>query len=120
MSTDANTKTWLTVAKLSMRLGRRHLSRYSSIKSRHDFTQRQLMACLILRAYTKTTYRGIIELLAVSGELRAALGLSKLPHYVESFISALKRTTGSTLNARREKSLFIEAAFRVLAYALRR
>jgi transposase len=81
MSTDAKTKTLLTVAKLSMRLGRRRLSRYSSIKSRHDFTQRQLMACLILRAYTKTTYRGIIELLAVSGELRAALGLSKLPHY---------------------------------------
>jgi len=47
-----------------------------------DFTQRQLMACLILRAYLKTTYRGVLELLAVSSNLREALGLGdKLPHY---------------------------------------
>lgn len=48
----------------------------------HDFTQRQLMACLILRAYLKTTYRGVLELLSVSPQLRAVLGLGeKLPHY---------------------------------------
>lgn len=40
------------------------------------------MACLILRAYTKTTYRGILELLSVSPSLRQELGLQdKLPHY---------------------------------------
>jgi len=40
------------------------------------------MACLILRAYTKTTYRGILELLAVSPSLRQELALTdKLPHY---------------------------------------
>jgi len=39
---------------------------------------------------------------------------------VESFISGLKRTTGSMLAAREKSSLFVEAAFRVLAYALRR
>ncbi len=39
---------------------------------------------------------------------------------VESFMSGLKRTTGSMLNARFEPSLFTEAALRVLAYALRR
>ena len=37
------------VAQLSMRLGSRHLADYDSIKSRHDFTQRQLMACLIVK-----------------------------------------------------------------------
>lgn len=40
--------------------------------------------------------------------------------HVESFISGLKRTTGSTLSARSERSLFTEAAIRVLAYAIRR
>jgi hypothetical protein len=40
--------------------------------------------------------------------------------HVESFISALKRTTGSTLLARKESCLFQEAALRVLTYALRR
>ena len=39
---------------------------------------------------------------------------------VESFMSALKRTTGSSLAARNERCLFVEAALRVLAYAIRR
>lgn len=70
------------MAALSMRLGSRHLADYGANTSRHDFTQRQLMACLILRAYTKTTYRGVLELLAVSPSLRQELGLGdKLPHY---------------------------------------
>jgi hypothetical protein len=49
------------VAALSMQLGARHLADYGANTSRHDFTQRQLMACLVLRAYTKTTYRGVLE-----------------------------------------------------------
>ena len=70
------------VAALAMRLGARHLADYGATRSRHDFTQRQLMACLILRAYLKTTYRGVLELLSVSPSLRAELGLQdKLPHY---------------------------------------
>jgi len=70
------------VAELAMKLGGRHLADYGATRSRHDFTQRQLMACLILRAYLKTTYRGVLELLAVSPKLREALGLQeKLPHY---------------------------------------
>jgi len=70
------------VAELAMKLGGKHLADYGSARSRHDFMQRQLMACLILRAYLKTTYRGVLELLAVSPNLRAALGLpDKLPHY---------------------------------------
>ena len=70
------------VADLAMQLGGRHLADYGATRSRHDFTQRQLMSCLILRAYLKTTYRGVLELLAVSPSLRGCLGLSeKLPHY---------------------------------------
>jgi len=70
------------VAELAMKLGRRHLADYGAARSRHDFTQRQLMTCLILRAYLKTTYRGVLEFLAVSPTLRAVLGLQdKLPHY---------------------------------------
>ena len=39
---------------------------------------------------------------------------------VESFFSALKRTMGSALSARRPNQMVAEAAIRVLAYALRR
>ena len=38
------------VAEMAMRLGQRHLADYGATRSRHDFTQRQLMSCLILRA----------------------------------------------------------------------
>lgn len=70
------------VAEMAMQLGGKHLADFGATRSRHDFTQRQLMSCLILRAYLKTTYRGVLELLAVSPSLRRCLGLSeKLPHY---------------------------------------
>jgi hypothetical protein len=39
---------------------------------------------------------------------------------METFFSALKRTMGSALRARRPKQMLAEAAVRVLAYALRR
>src|ERR1700684_2143004 len=70
------------VAELAMRLSQPHLADYGATTSRHDFTQRQLMSCLILRAYLKTTYRGVLDLLAASQSLRAVRGLEdKLPHY---------------------------------------
>jgi len=70
------------VAQLAMTLSQRHLADYGATRSRHDFTQRQLMSCLILRAYFKTTYRGVLEMLTISPALRQHLGLSeKLPHF---------------------------------------
>src|SRR5258707_14126680 len=70
------------VAELAMKLSQRHLADYGATRSRHDFTQRQLLTCLILRAYLKTTYRGVLDLLAASATLRERLGLTeKLPHF---------------------------------------
>lgn len=70
------------VAELAMRLSHPYLAEYGATRSRHDFTQRQLMSCLILRAYLKTTYRGVLDVLAASAALRERLGLTdKLPHY---------------------------------------
>jgi hypothetical protein len=60
------------VARLAMKLGREHVSDCGAVTSRKDFTQRQLMACLVLRAYLKTTYRGVIEFLETSERLRAS------------------------------------------------
>lgn len=70
------------IAEMAMRLSGRYLADYGANTSRHDFTQRQLMTCLILRVYLKTTYRGVLDLLAVSPPLREQMGLSeKLPHF---------------------------------------
>lgn len=80
------TNVLLEVASLSLRVARRFAADYSHPKSPKKFTQPQLLACLVLRAYLKTTYRGVVEVLEVSDSLRARLGLGRLPHY-----STLKR-----------------------------
>ena len=70
------------VTQLAMQLGQQHLAPYGSVKSRHDFTQRQLMSCLILKAYLKTSCRGLIDTLQGHSVLRRVLGMEeKLPHY---------------------------------------
>lgn len=53
----------VAVAKFSMRLAGKYMQPYSCNRSRHTYAQPQLMTCLILRAYLKTTYRGIIDIL---------------------------------------------------------
>ena len=70
------------IVALAMKLGRKHLEPYGATTSRHDFTQPQLMACLVLKVYLKTTYRGVVDFLEGHGGLRRVLGLEgKLPHY---------------------------------------
>ncbi|WP_437200841.1 hypothetical protein [Planctomicrobium sp. SH664] len=64
-----------------MRIGRQYVASYSHLKGPHKFTQEQLLTCLILRAYLKTTYRGVIEFLEVSETLQQRIGLKTLPHY---------------------------------------
>src|SRR4051794_36047751 len=73
--------TLVAVASLSMRLAAKYMQPYSCAKSPHKFIQSQLMTCLILRAYLKSTYRGIVEILDASEKLRHTLGLTELPHY---------------------------------------
>jgi hypothetical protein len=78
------------VAEMAMELSRPYLADYGAVRSRHDFTQRQLLSCLVLKAYLKTTYRGLIEILKVSDRLRECLGLTrKLPHF-----TALQKFSG--------------------------
>ena len=78
---NATQNTLLEVARLSMRLSGRYMQPYSHPKSPKKFTQAQLMTCLILRAYLKTTYRGVIEVLDASEKLQKCLGLRRVPHY---------------------------------------
>ena len=75
------TKSPLALAKQTMRIAQAALPEYSSLYSRHDFTQHQLFTILVLRQFLKTDYRGIIQMLADFSDLRKALGLKKIPHY---------------------------------------
>jgi hypothetical protein len=69
----------LDVARFALVACRRHLADYSCPKSKHTYTQPQLLACLVLKELKDLTYRGAAELLDASDALRAVLGLSRVP-----------------------------------------
>ena len=75
------TKSPRAVAQEALRLAQDALPPYSATRSRKDFTQHQLFAVLALKTFFKTDYRGIAQLLTDLGDLRADLGLTKVPHY---------------------------------------
>ena len=54
---------------------------YSSRFSRHDFTLAQHFACLVLKSFFRTDYRGIVAILTDLPELCAALELTRVPHF---------------------------------------
>jgi len=57
------------------------LPTYSSRFSRKDFTLAQHFACLVLKSFFRTDYRGVAAILADLPELCRALGLRKVPHF---------------------------------------
>ncbi len=69
------------VAREALRLAEESLPPYSAVRSRKDYTQHQLFAILALKTFLKTDYRGVTQFLADFAELRADLGLTKVPHY---------------------------------------
>jgi Transposase DDE domain len=60
---------------------RRALPAYSHRNSPKTFTQHQLFACLVLRNFLRTDYRGLVAHLADNQGLVATLELKKIPHY---------------------------------------
>jgi hypothetical protein len=75
------TKSPRAVAREALRLAQGALPAYSSKFSRKDFTQHQLFACLALKTFFKTDYRGVAQMLHDFAELRQELGLEAVPHY---------------------------------------
>lgn len=80
-TTRPMSKSPMAVARWAMEIGQAALPRYSSEYSPHLYTLAQLFACLVLRQFFKTDYRGLIDLLKDLPELRNVLQLEKVPHY---------------------------------------
>src|SRR6266550_239021 len=69
------------VALEALATAREALPAYSSPFSRHDFTLCQHFACLVLKSFFRTDYRGIVAILADCSDLREELKLTKVPHF---------------------------------------
>ena len=75
------TKSPTELARIAHQAAKDAVPLYSSAKSRKDYTQAQLFAILVLKAFFKTDYRGIVQLLEELSDLRLALELKKTPHH---------------------------------------
>ena len=70
-----------SVAKAALVAAQRVLPFYTHPNSPKKFTQHQLFACLVLKNFLKTDYRGLVAHLADHSELREVLRLRSVPHF---------------------------------------
>jgi hypothetical protein len=75
------TKSPVALAREALAAGEQALESYSARRSRHDFTQAQLFAILMLRYFLNRDYRGVVAFLEDFAELRTTLRLKKVPHF---------------------------------------
>ena len=69
------------VAMVALMVAQRALSAYAHRFSPKTYTQHQLFACLALKTFFKTDYRGITAILTDLGDLRRTLGMRRVPHF---------------------------------------
>ena len=84
------------VALIAYRTAQRALPPYRHLKSPKKFTQPQLVACLVLKEFFTTDYRGIEEILKDSSDLRKILELTEVPTY-STLQKASKRLTNKQM-----------------------
>ena len=74
-------KSPVAVARAAVAAAAEALPAYAHVFSPRKFSQPQLFACLALKEFFKTDYRGVARHLADLPALRAALGLRAVPHF---------------------------------------
>lgn len=88
------------VLRVALEVARRALPAYSHRCSPKKFTQHQLFACLVLRNFLKTDYRGVVAQLQESPRLAEMIGLEQIPHY-----TTLQKASKKLLASQRAKRL---------------
>jgi len=86
------------IAVIAYAVAKRALPPYRHFKSPKKFTQHQLVACLVLKEFFTTDYRGIEEILRDSSDLKKILELSEIPHYTTLQKAAHRLTKKDTLD----------------------
>jgi hypothetical protein len=96
-------------------LARQILPSYSSKFSRHDFTQPQLFACLVLREHQRQSYRGCEALLRDAEHWCKAIGMPRVPDHNTLWRAFGVIATGAMMN----QALDLLAQWFALAKVLR-
>ena len=77
----STSKSPIRVAREALAAGTKALPLYAHKFSPKIYTRPQLFACLVLKTFFKTDYRGITVLLQDLPDLAAVLGLQTIPHF---------------------------------------
>ena len=78
---STTTKSPRKVLVVAYRTAQRTLPAYRHRFSPKKFTQHQLFACLVLKTFIKTDYRGMVAFLIDCPDLCRAIGLTQVPHF---------------------------------------
>jgi hypothetical protein len=78
---STTSKSPVNVARQALAVGTNSLPLYAHRYSPKLYTQPQLFACLVLKTFCKTDYRGIAQQLRDFSDLRRVLGLERVPHF---------------------------------------
>jgi hypothetical protein len=84
----------------AMHVARRTLAAYRHEFSPKKFTQHQLFACLVLKNFLKTDYRGVVKHLKDCPALCEAIELKSVPHF-----TTLQKASRHLLASRRAQRL---------------
>ena len=102
------------VAIIAYVTAKRSLPPYLHLKSPKKFTQHQLVACLVLREFFTTDYRGIEGILNDSSDLRKILELSEVPHYTTLQKAAQRIAKKGTLDKLMREILAIAVQAKIM------
>jgi len=83
------------VVLVALHIGKQTLPDYTHANSPRTFTQPQLFACLVLKTFFRTDYRGIEQRLRDLPELPRVLGLRRVPDH-STMHKAARRLLGKT------------------------
>ena len=90
------TKSALAVARQALAAARAALPAHASKYAKRTYTQHQLVALLAVREFLRTDYRGLEQHLRDWSDLRAAVGLARVPDH-----STLQKAAGRLLKKSR-------------------
>jgi hypothetical protein len=106
---STTTKSPLRVARNALAAGRNVFRAYAHRRSPKVYTQPQLFACLTLKVFFKTDYRGICQLLHDLPNVARAVGLGRVPHF-----TTLHKAAGRLLRRPRARRLLSATLRRTL------